>query len=179
GSSFLSLDEDGTVCSADYYLRLTGDGGRMLKGQIALTATRPTAPVVGGSNPGTVPIGQTVTIKGSNNQYVSSENGTQAMNCNRATAQGWEQFSVVDAGGGKVALLNSGKYVSSENGTQAINCNRTSVGPWEQFDWIINSDGTISLRGNNGAYISSEGGTQAMTCTRTTKTATESFRINQ
>ncbi|WP_062433779.1 fibronectin type III domain-containing protein [Herbidospora daliensis] len=45
GSGILSLDEDGTFCSSDYYLRLTGDGGRMLKGQIALTATRPTPPV--------------------------------------------------------------------------------------------------------------------------------------
>ena len=45
GSGLLSLDEDGTACSADYYLRLTNDGGRMLKGQIALTATRPTPPV--------------------------------------------------------------------------------------------------------------------------------------
>ena len=42
GSSFRSLDEDGTACSADYYLRLTGDGGKMLKGQIPLTFTRPT-----------------------------------------------------------------------------------------------------------------------------------------
>ncbi len=40
-TGFLALDEDGTACSADYYLRLTGDGGRMLKGQIVLTATRP------------------------------------------------------------------------------------------------------------------------------------------
>jgi chitodextrinase len=47
-SGFLALDEDGTACSADYYLRLTGDGGKMLKGQIALTATRPTQPVVSG-----------------------------------------------------------------------------------------------------------------------------------
>src|SRR5215475_8386252 len=46
GSGLWALDEDGTACSADYYLRLTGDGGRMLKGQIALTATRPTQPVV-------------------------------------------------------------------------------------------------------------------------------------
>ncbi len=45
-SGLLSLDEDGTACSADYYLRLTNDGGRMLKGQIALTSTRPTQPVV-------------------------------------------------------------------------------------------------------------------------------------
>ncbi|GAA1139647.1 hypothetical protein F4556_006907 [Kitasatospora gansuensis] len=46
GSGFLALDEDGTACSSDYYLRLTGDGGRMLKGQLALTAVRPTPPVV-------------------------------------------------------------------------------------------------------------------------------------
>ncbi len=49
-SGLLALDEDGTACSSDYYLRLTGDGGRMLKGQIALTATRPTQPVAGGGD---------------------------------------------------------------------------------------------------------------------------------
>ncbi|MET7552093.1 discoidin domain-containing protein [Streptomyces sp. NPDC005078] len=49
-SGFLALDEDGTFCSSDYYLRLTGDGGRMLKGQIALTAIRPTPPVAGGGD---------------------------------------------------------------------------------------------------------------------------------
>ena len=48
GAGLLALDEDGTACSSDYYLRLTADGGKMLKGQIALTVTRPTQPVVGG-----------------------------------------------------------------------------------------------------------------------------------
>ncbi len=58
-----ALDEDGTACSSDYYLRLTGDGGRMLKGQLALTATRPTAPVAGGGDtvPPTVPTALHVT----------------------------------------------------------------------------------------------------------------------
>ncbi|MFR9725409.1 glycoside hydrolase family 71/99-like protein [Streptomyces sp. MS19] len=42
GSGLWALDEDGTPCSSDYYLRLTGDGGRMLKGQIPLTPNRPT-----------------------------------------------------------------------------------------------------------------------------------------
>ena len=51
-----ALDEDGTACSSDYYLRLTNDGGRMLKGQIALTATRPTQPIVG-------PSGSTGTVR--------------------------------------------------------------------------------------------------------------------
>ncbi|OZV83869.1 xylosidase [Micromonospora echinospora] len=48
GVGIRSLDEDGTGCSADYYLRITADGGRMLKGQLALTPVRPTPPVVGG-----------------------------------------------------------------------------------------------------------------------------------
>lgn len=68
-SGFLALDEDGTACSADYYLRLTGDGGRMLKGQIALTATRPTQPVVrtgGDTTPPAAPSALTVTGHTSN-----------------------------------------------------------------------------------------------------------------
>ena len=44
GSNFMSLNADGTWCTSDYYLRLTGDGGKMLKGQIGLTSTRPTPP---------------------------------------------------------------------------------------------------------------------------------------
>ncbi len=50
GTTFIGLsDEDGTACSSDYYLRLTGDGGRMRKGQIALTAVRPTQPMAAAS----------------------------------------------------------------------------------------------------------------------------------
>ncbi|RZM23606.1 MAG: lectin, partial [Pedobacter sp.] len=46
GSNFLALDEDGTACSSDYYLRLTGDGGKMFKGEIPLTTVRPTKPML-------------------------------------------------------------------------------------------------------------------------------------
>jgi hypothetical protein len=44
GPALFTLDQDGTRCSSDYYLRLTADGGKMLKGQIPLTAIRPTPP---------------------------------------------------------------------------------------------------------------------------------------
>jgi glucosylceramidase len=133
----------------------------------------------GGTGGGSAPIGQTITLKGINNQYVCGENGTQAMRCDRPTASGWESFTVVDAGGGKVALQSMGKYVSSENGTQAITCSRTTIGDWEKFDWVVNADGRISLRGNNARYISSENGTQAMTCTRTAISGWEAFGVNQ
>lgn len=121
------------------------------------------------------PIGQTIWLRGSNNQYVSSENGTVPMRCNRTAIGGWEQFTVVDAGGGKIALRSQNKYVSSENGAAAITCSRSAIGDWEKFDWIVNADGKISLRGNNGRYISSENGTANMTCTRTAIGGWEAF----
>jgi glucosylceramidase len=125
------------------------------------------------------PIGQTITLKGFNNLYVSGENGTTAMTCTRTTPGTWEQFLVVDAGGGKVALQSMGKYVSSENGTMPITCNRATFGAWESFTWGINADGTITLQGNNGKFVSSENGTQAMTCNRATASGWESFKVNQ
>jgi F5/8 type C domain-containing protein len=63
GSGIRALDEDGTACSADYYLRITGDGGRMLKGQLALTAVRPTAPMVGTPPPTDPPTGNLAAAK--------------------------------------------------------------------------------------------------------------------
>ncbi len=73
GSGLLALDADGTACSSDYYLRLTADGGRMLKGQIALTAVRPTQPVVGGGG-GEVDLalGRPTTDSGHTQVYVSA-----------------------------------------------------------------------------------------------------------
>ncbi|NIG53805.1 glycosyl hydrolase family 18 protein [Chitinophaga sp. Cy-1792] len=131
--------------------------------------------VVARSTPSSAPIGKVITLKGNNGLYVSGENGTTAMTCTRATPGTWEQFSVLDAGGGKIALRSMAKYVSSENGTQAINCNRATAQAWEQFTWITNSNGTISLLCNNGGYISSENGAAAMTANRTAKGTWESF----
>jgi len=132
-----------------------------------------------GVTTGGPPIGQTITLKGFNNDYVSGEDGTTAMTCTRTTPSTWEQFLVVDAGGGKVALQSMGKYVSSENGTMPITCNRTTFGAWEEFTWGTNADGTITLQGNNGDFISSEDGTQAMTCNRTVASGWESFGVNK
>lgn len=125
------------------------------------------------------PVGQTVTLKGFNGLYVSSENGTTAMTCTRTTPQAWEDFTVVDAGHGKIALQAMGKYVSSEDGLQSITCNRTSYGTWEVFDYILASDGNATFRSSNGLFISSENGTKPMTCTRTVAQGWEEFGINQ
>jgi endoglucanase len=123
-----------------------------------------------------VPIGQTIWLRGSNGQYVSSENGVSPMMCNRPTVGGWEQFTVVDAGGGKVGLRGTNNmYVSSENGTRTMQCNRATIGGWEQFAWVVNSNGTISLQGTNSLYVSSMNGASAMMCDRTTIGGWEQF----
>jgi hypothetical protein len=42
GKYFITLDADGVACSADFYLRLTNDGGKMVKGLIPYQAAHPT-----------------------------------------------------------------------------------------------------------------------------------------
>ncbi|GHG00116.1 MULTISPECIES: discoidin domain-containing protein [Amycolatopsis] len=70
GSGLLALDEDGTACSSDYYLRLTADGGRMLKGQLPLTAIRPTAPLPAtGGGPADLARGRTTTESSHTQNY--------------------------------------------------------------------------------------------------------------
>jgi hypothetical protein len=125
-----------------------------------------------------VPIGQVITLRAGNGLYVSGENGTKPMICDRPAPQTWEQFSVLDAGNGKIHLRSMGKYVSSENGTKAMTCNRLTPASYETFDWIKNTDGTISLRGSNGMYVSSENGEQAMNCNRPAIQGWEKFTFS-
>jgi beta-galactosidase len=130
--------------------------------------------------PGSVPIGQTISLKcTSNNYYVSSENGTVVMNCNRTSVGIYEKFLVVDAGSGNIALKGYGadipqnKYVCSENGTAAMNCNRDAIGAWETFTWVSNTDGTISLKGSNVQYVT---GAAPMWCNVAAISAAEKFQ---
>lgn len=133
----------------------------------------------GGGGGGSAPIGSVITLKGNNNMFVSGENGTTAMMCNRATAGTWEQFAVIDAGNGKIGLRSMNKFVSSENGAASgMTCNRTTIGgtgSWEHFDWIVNADGKISLRGNNGMYVTSSNGASAMKCNSAAISGWEAF----
>ncbi|AMR27443.1 hypothetical protein A0257_10275 [Hymenobacter psoromatis] len=120
-------------------------------------------------------IGQNIWLRGNNGKYVSSESGLQAMTCTHDAIGTSEQFTVVDGGGGKLALRALGKYVSSENGTQAMTCTRTAITATEMFDILVNPDGTYSLRGSNGQYVSSENGTQPMNCNRAAISTWEAF----
>jgi hypothetical protein len=180
GSGLLGLDEDGTVCSSDYYLRLTADGGRMLKGQIALTATRPTQPNPGSGGGGS----SVVSLRAhANGLYVTAENaGASALIANRTAIGGWEQFDLIDAGSGNVALRAhaNGLYVTAENaGASPLIANRTAVGRWETFQLVHNSDGSISLRAlANNAYVTAENaGASPLIANRTAIGAWEEFDV--
>lgn len=178
--------------NADGSIFLRGSNGQYVSsenGTKAMNCNRPTGSgweaftygIVGGGGttpppPGNgVPVGKTIWLQGNTGQYVSSKGGTTPMFCNATAVQGWNQFLVVDAGNGKIALQNTGMYVSSENGEQPMNCNRPAFQDWETFTWVARPNGKISLLGNNGKYVSSENSTQAMNCNRDTIGAWEEF----
>ncbi len=147
----------GLTAGNTYTFKLTiSDGTLNNSDEVTITTTS--------SNGSLAPIGQTIWLKGNNGLYVSSENGTEPINCNREVIQGWEQFIVMDAGNGKIALQNNGLFISSENGTEPINCNRTEIDGWETFEWVTIQNGKVGFKGNNGLYISSQNGTIPMTC---------------
>lgn len=123
-----------------------------------------------------IPVGQVINIKGSNNKYVSSNNGTTYMKCDRVTTGSWENFQVINAGSGSIYLKAMNMYVSSEFGKTPMSCNRATAGSWERFDWIPNADGSFSLRGSNGRYVSSGNGTYDMTCESVEVQSWEKFR---
>src|ERR1700729_1323093 len=146
GSGLLSLDQDGTACSSDYYLRLTNDGGRMLKGQIALTATRPTQPTVsgGGTTPGTVGSFRAM----ANNRIVTADNaGASPLIANRTAVSTWESFDLINNSNGTISFRAhaNNMIVTADNaGASPLIANRTAIGTWEQFTLINNSHGTTT-----------------------------------
>jgi hypothetical protein len=181
GSGLWALDEDGTACSSDYYLRLTADGGRMLKGQLPLTPTRPTQPVVSGGGGGT---GTVVSFRAhANGRLVTAENaGAQPLIANRTAIGGWEQFDLIDLGGGNVALRAhaNGRYVCAESaGTQPLIANRTAIGGWETFQLIHHPDGSVSLRAlvNNQYVCAEDAGAASLIANRTAIGGWEQFDL--
>src|SRR5215204_1791772 len=102
------------------------------------------------------PVGQTIWIRASaNGLFVSADQdrGTWApLVADRSTTSAWEQFQVVDAGGGFIAFrsIGTGLFVSADQnrGTFApLVADRASIGTWEQFTWSDLAGGAFTLRG--------------------------------
>ncbi|MBB3194094.1 lectin [Roseateles terrae] len=176
-----ALDEDGVACSADYYLRLTADGGRMLKGQWPLTPMRPTVPMPGKANPQATLV-VALRARASGFYLCAEKAGALPLIANRAAAGGWERFQVLDAGSGRVALrsLANNKLVCAEDsGTQALIANRDAIGPWESFQLVRTTEGGIALLSQaNQRYVTTDlGGSSPVIASRASAGLTESFDL--
>jgi subtilisin family serine protease len=106
--------------------------------------------------------------------------GTQPLIASAAFANAWEQFDVVDAGGGYIAFKarSNGNYVSAESaGTKPLIASRPAIGDWERFQLVDHGDGTFSLLAKaNGRYVSAEsGGTLPLIASRPAAGTWEKF----
>lgn len=123
--------------------------------------------------PSQAPIGSTIYLY-HDTLLVCSENGGQAMNCNRTGLGPWEKFQVVDAGNSTIALKgNNGLYVTA---TSPMFCTGTTLDSTTRFKWINLSNNTVAFQSLKGQYVSSENGTQPMNCNRATIGGWETFR---
>lgn len=102
------------------------------------------------------PVGQTIWIRASaNGLFVSADQnrGTWApLVADRPSVDAWEQFQVVDAGGGFIAFraIGTGLFVSADQARAAfapLVADRAAIGTWEQFTWTDIAGGGFTLRG--------------------------------
>jgi Carbohydrate binding module (family 6) len=174
GSTYLPLNEDGTYCTKDYYLRLTGAGGRMLKGLMPLSVVRPTNP---GGAQRLLP-GATVALKAVvNGDYVCGGSSSLIANCTADDQQ--DSFQVVDAGNGNIALrsLANNDYVTA--GSSSLIANGTTVGTAETFTEVDAGNGNIGLLAMaNDKYVTTgSGGTSPLIASSTSVGSSESFTV--
>lgn len=164
GTGIRALDEDGTHCDTDYYLRITTDAGKMLKGQIALTATRPTQPSIGTTPPpatGDLAAGRPASASTTNGGFapgnaVDSNAGTYWESANNAFPQ-WFQVDL-----GAAAALTSVVLklpTGWERRTQTITIQDGSTGATlvtaagYVFDPATGNSATVTLPGTAVRYL--------------------------
>ena len=75
----------------------------------------------------------------------------------------WEQFDIVDAGGGYVALRSkmNNLYVTAEVGTTDVplRARASGIGDWEKFKFEKQSDGYFGLKSlGAGKYVQAAAG---------------------
>jgi hypothetical protein len=112
------------------------------------------------------PVGQTIWIKASaNGRFVSADQNRGAfapLVADRTATTSWEQFTVVDVGGGFIALraIGTGRFVSADmnRGTFApLVADRPTASTWEHFIWADLGGGAFTLKGRvTGRFVSSD-----------------------
>src|SRR5689334_21374993 len=96
-----------------------------------------------------------------NNSFVSAENaGASFLVANRATASGWEQFSVVSNSDGTTSLQATvnGRFVTTDlaNGGRLI-ASQAAIGTNEKFRMVTQANGTVSFQAlSNNQWVSAD-----------------------
>jgi hypothetical protein len=134
------------------------------------------------------PVGQTIWIRASaTGLFVSADQnrGTFApLVADRSTVDAWEQFQVVDAGGGFIAFrsIGTGLFVSADQARAAyapLVADRGSIGTWEQFTWTDISGGAFTLKGRAlNRFVSADlarGSFAPLVCDRASANTWEQF----
>jgi len=122
---FLTLDADGVAVSADFYLRLTGDGAKMVKGQTPYVTTHPTPHTV---STGNVLFYQDVNYGGAVSQTLPVGNYTMAQLAARGVPNDWASSVRVPAG--RTVIMYAGDNFTGTSWTRTADTpNFTTLSP--------------------------------------------------
>jgi hypothetical protein len=134
------------------------------------------------------PLGQTISLNAdSTNLFVSADQNlgaTAPLVADRPAVGTWEQFQVVDAGGGNIAFrsVGTGNYVSADQNLGAnapLVADRTAIGTWEEYQWIDVAGGQVQLKNvGNGKFVSADlnlGTNAPLAANRTAASTWETF----
>jgi hypothetical protein len=109
--------------------------------------------------------GTTVGIKTFNNgKFVSArQDNNNNLMAQASTISTWEQFDIVDAGGGAVALRSkmNNMFVAAEIGESDVplRARSANIGGYEKFQFVKQSDGYFGLKSlQNGKYVQAAAG---------------------
>jgi len=125
--------------------------------------------------------GSLVSLKSSDGQFVSAENGGGGeVTANRSARNSWETFEVVEQGGGRIALRTvDGHFLSAEGGGgDTLSANRQFIGEWERFKVVHRGGSRFAFETSNGHYLVAEsGGGAEVKADRTRIGSWEEFKV--
>ena len=113
---------------------------------------------------GPLQAGMTIGLKGGKNKLWCADDAGGVV-CNRDQLNGWEQFTVEDAGGGMFALRGgrSKKYCADEQ--DKLICDRDHIKGWEKFTVEDKGGGAIVLKGGRANQWCADEGNKVL-CNR-------------
>jgi len=110
-------------------------------------------------------VGHTISLKSFNNGEYASARTNYDVNAQASGVGTYEQFDIVDAGGGFVAFKahTNSLYLCADLGVSTtatpVRARSSSIGAWEKFSLEVQTDGTFAIKANaNGKYVATAGG---------------------